>query len=85
MDDVSSAPTTLRGYQARIAASAVSRNTIVMLPTGTGKTLIAAEVIKSLGPRSVFFVPTILLVQQQASAIRAWTGLRVAEYTVGST
>ena len=83
MDDVSSAPTTLRGYQARIAASAVSRNTIVMLPTGTGKTLIAAEVIKSLGPRSVFFVPTILLVQQQASAIRAWTGLRVAEYYGG--
>lgn len=73
----------LRGYQARIAASALSRNTIVMLPTGTGKTLIAAEVIKSLGPRSVFFVPTILLVQQQASAIRTWTGLRVAEYYGG--
>ncbi len=33
----------LRNYQRRIASNAVTRNTLVMLPTGSGKTLIAAE------------------------------------------
>lgn len=78
----------LRGYQQRIVAAAVERNTIVMLPTGSGKTLIAAEVVKRLQlpgarARTVFFVPTCLLVKQQAAALRAWTHLSVAEYMGG--
>ncbi len=54
-----------------------------MLPTGSGKTLIAAEVIKLVGAPAVFFVPTCMLVEQQAAAIRAWTNLRVAEFMGG--
>jgi ERCC4-related helicase len=73
----------LRGYQRRIATAAFETNTIVMLPTGSGKTLIAAEVIKRIGAPAVFFVPTCLLVEQQAAAIRAWTMLRVAEFMGG--
>lgn len=73
----------LRDYQARIAAECERANTIAILPTGSGKTLIAAEVIKRLGPPALFLVPTCLLVKQQAIALRAWTGLRVAEYKGG--
>jgi ERCC4-related helicase len=74
----------LRNYQDRIAAVAAVHNTIVMLPTGSGKTLIAAEVIKKIGPPAVFFVPTCLLVEQQAAAIRDWTSLRVSEFMGGA-
>lgn len=73
----------LRNYQRRIAANAVTRNTLVMLPTGSGKTLIAAELMRVLGPRAVFFVPTRLLVEQQAASIRSWTGLNVVEFMGG--
>jgi hypothetical protein len=83
----------LRGYQRRIAAAAVERNTIAMLPTGSGKTLIAAEAVRLLGTkkrallgapsRALFFVPTVMLVAQQAKVIREWTGLRVCEYFGG--
>ena len=59
----------LRGYQARIVETIHKANTIVLLPTGSGKTLIAAEAIARLGTPSVFFVPTIPLVGQQAAAI----------------
>jgi len=60
---------TLRAYQSRIAATAEKFNTIVLLPTGSGKTLVAAEIIARLGTPSVFFVPTVPLVGQQAKAI----------------
>lgn len=60
----------LRNYQARIVETAVVANTIVLLPTGSGKTLVAAEVIRRIGTPSFVFVPTIPLVCQQASAIR---------------
>jgi ERCC4-related helicase len=61
----------LRGYQTRIVESALKCNTIALLPTGSGKTLIAAELIRQIGTPSVFFVPTIPLVNQQATAIRS--------------
>lgn len=73
----------LRDNQSRIANECEKFNTIVVLPTGSGKTLIAAEVISRLGPPALFLVPTCLLVEQQAKAIRAWTRLEVAEFKGG--
>ncbi|CAK0886814.1 unnamed protein product [Prorocentrum cordatum] len=59
------APTRLRGYQERLVAECAGRRSIVVLPTGAGKTLIAAELARASLP---------------ARAVRAWTGLRVGEY-----
>eukprot|EP00903_Cladosiphon_okamuranus_P013941 g12967.t1 len=74
----------LRNYQSRIASTCERFNTIVVLPTGSGKTLIAAEVIKRLPPPALFLVPTRLLVEQQAEALRVWNpGRDVAEYSGG--
>jgi len=73
----------LRQYQARIVTTVIENNTIVVLPTGSGKTLIAAECAKQLGCPTLFLVPTCLLVEQQASAIRKHTGLRVVEHFGG--
>jgi len=73
----------LRKYQERIVKTVVENNTIVVLPTGSGKTLIAAECAKVLGCPTLFLVPTCMLVEQQANAIRKHTGLRVAEYFGG--
>ncbi|CAM9872902.1 unnamed protein product [Ectocarpus sp. 4 AP-2014] len=75
---------TLRGYQSRIANKCLHDNTIVVLPTGSGKTLLAAEAIKRLGPPALFLVPTHLLVDQQAEALASWTGLNVAKYRGGA-
>ena len=64
-----------------------SRNTIVCLNTGCGKTFIAVMLIRHLSPqcltegkRTFFLVPLVPLVSQQASVIRAHTDLRVGEY-----
>jgi hypothetical protein len=71
----------LRGYQTRIVKSVIENgNTIVVLPTGAGKTLIAAELIKILNPPALFLVPTCLLVAQQAAVLRSWTGFNVQEF-----
>lgn len=59
----------LRTYQLRIVESILKSNTVVLLPTGSGKTLIAAEAIRRIGTPCVFCVPTIPLVEQQATAI----------------
>lgn len=74
----------LRPYQQRIVTTILQKNTIVLLPTGAGKTLIAAECAKLIPGNMLFLVPTCLLVEQQATAIRAWTGQRVAEYMGGA-
>lgn len=88
-------PLKLRPYQERIAAAAVERNTLVVLPTGAGKTLIAATVIQRIcgpfssysenkDPSALFLVPTRLLVQQQAKALRESIPFaHVAEFTGG--
>ncbi|CAM9140821.1 unnamed protein product, partial [Hapterophycus canaliculatus] len=74
----------LRKYQLRCAQACEKDNTIVVLPTGSGKTLIAAEVIRRLQPPALFLVPTCLLVDQQAEALSSWTGLNVAKYRGGT-
>jgi superfamily II DNA or RNA helicase len=79
----------LRNYQRRIAASMAQQNTVVMLPTGSGKTLVAAEAMRQVGGRALFFVPTVLLVGQQATELRNYfTGLGeslcVGEFKGGS-
>jgi ERCC4-related helicase len=66
-----------------LVESAESANALVVLPTGAGKTLVAAELAMRVTGRTVFFVPTCLLVEQQAAAIRAWTRRRVSEYMGG--
>lgn len=83
MPAAAASPVKLRDYQFRIARQCEKANTIVVLPTGSGKTLIAAEVINRLGSPALFLVPTCLLVSQQAEALHSWTGLDVAKYRGG--
>ena len=59
----------IRDYQARIVHEASATNAVVVLPTGAGKTLIAANVIKHIldkddNHKALFLVPTCLLVNQ---------------------
>ena len=71
--------------------AALKENIIVYLPTGSGKTFIAALLIKEMsadvtakldcgGKRTVFLVSTMLLAMQQASYLRRHTHLNVKEY-----
>ncbi|KAJ1565172.1 Interferon-induced helicase C domain-containing protein 1, partial [Nowakowskiella sp. JEL0078] len=83
--------TILRRYQKRAVDLAYSKSCIVVLPTGTGKTLIAASTINRLfhspevttPQKFLFLVPTCLLVSQQANAIRTETSLNTVEYMGG--
>ncbi|KAJ3110927.1 Interferon-induced helicase C domain-containing protein 1 [Physocladia obscura] len=77
--------TPLRGYQQRAVAAALVRSTIAVLPTGSGKTLIAAAVIahQKAPARVLFVVPTVVLVAQQATVLRKETKLVVAELSGG--
>ena len=80
--------TPLRRYQLRAVQLALQQDLIVVLPTGAGKTLIATAVMDveaAQGRRSLFLVPTCLLVRQQAAAVRRETGLSVAEFQGGSS
>lgn len=76
--------TPLRGYQKQALHKIIHDSTIVVLPTGAGKTLIAAAAaahfIEASAKPALFLVPTILLVEQQARAMADETGLSVARY-----
>jgi ERCC4-related helicase len=93
----------LRRYQQRIVNEALANvhgGTIVVLPTGAGKTLVAAEMTLRTGAAerppgklcacTLFLVPTIVLVEQQAKAVIDWhrqNGIAssVAEYHGGKS
>ncbi len=63
-----------RAYQISIAATALMKNTLVVLPTGLGKTVIALYVIASrllnFDGKALFLAPTKPLVEQHASFLR---------------
>ena len=64
-----------RQYQLTMALEAAQRNTLVVLPTGMGKTFIAAMVIQNFmrwfpDKQVIFFAPTRPLLKQQMDAVR---------------
>ncbi|KAK8485903.1 hypothetical protein V6N13_028131 [Hibiscus sabdariffa] len=78
-----------RQYQLDVLEQAKRKNTIAFLETGAGKTLIAVLLIKSIADDlqkqnrkvlSVFLVPKVPLVYQQAEVIRERTGFQVGHY-----
>ena len=71
----------LRPYQHSIARCALLHNTLVSLPTGMGKTLIASVVMYNLSrwfpsSRLAFLAPTKPLVHQQIRALRKCVGVQ---------
>jgi endoribonuclease Dicer len=79
----------LRDYQERLLRVCIDKNSLLYLPTGSGKTLIAVAVIdhfsddlkrplKEGGRRSLFLVNTVCLGQQVAEEIKTLLGVKVA-------
>lgn len=79
----------LRDYQRKLFEVCVERNSLLYLPTGSGKTLIAVKAIDHFsadlkkpldagGKRSLFLVNTVCLGQQVAEEIENLLGLDVA-------
>ncbi|XP_042301766.1 Fanconi anemia group M protein [Sceloporus undulatus] len=81
-----------RGYQARAARAALEANTLLCLPTGLGKTLVAAAVALNFyrwfpAGRVLFLAPTKPLVAQQRRAAAALAGIparHLAQITGGT-
>ncbi|KAJ2306279.1 Dicer-like protein 1 [Coemansia sp. RSA 2706] len=77
---------TPRDYQLALFERALRSNSIVMLETGAGKTLVAVLLIEWFAQRAqgrtvrVFLSNTVALVRQQARVIAANTEQRVLEY-----
>ncbi|KAG9458819.1 hypothetical protein H6P81_003327 [Aristolochia fimbriata] len=78
-----------RGYQIEILNVALRRNTIGVLDTGAGKTMIAVmlmkeiqNVMKQRGDNRliIFMAPTVHLVNQQFEVIKIHTDFKVGEY-----
>src|SRR6267143_1237075 len=63
-----------RAYQVNIAKACLERSTLVVLPTGMGKTVVAAMVIAETmrrhGGKVLFLAPTKPLVEQHAASMR---------------
>lgn len=80
-----------RKYQEEILKKAQTGNVIAALETGSGKTYISVLLIKwmaicrtSIGRPTVFVVPKVALVDQQADFIAEQTPLRVKKLLGGS-
>ncbi|KAL2346622.1 hypothetical protein Fmac_000622 [Flemingia macrophylla] len=78
-----------RRYQIEVLEVARQRNTIAVLDTGSGKTLIAVMLLKEVGQAIkasgvkrliVFMAPTVHLVNQQFKNIKHLTDFQVEEY-----
>ncbi|TKY72393.1 Endoribonuclease Dicer-like 2 [Spatholobus suberectus] len=77
-----------RSYQLEALDKAIRENTIVYLETGLGKTLIAIMLLRSYAHHlrkpspfiAVFLVPKVVLVTQQAKALKMHTDLKVGMY-----
>ena len=63
-----------RTYQVNIARACLERSTLVVLPTGMGKTVVAAmvvaETLRRCGGKVLFLAPTKPLVEQHAASLR---------------
>ncbi len=72
-----------RAYQVNIAKSALQGNTLVVLPTGLGKTIIAilvmAEVLNRKGGKVLFLAPTKPLVEQHSKTVKALMNVKDEE------
>lgn len=69
-----------REYQSKIISSIKkSGNTLVVLPTGLGKTLIALSLIEKTPKKSIFLTPTKPLARQHLNTIREALGFNEEE------
>lgn len=72
-----------RSYQVSIAESALNKNTLVVLPTGMGKTVIAllviAETLKARDGKTLFLAPTKPLVIQHSRFLKTYLSINEDE------
>ncbi|XP_038213849.1 endoribonuclease Dicer isoform X2 [Zerene cesonia] len=94
MDSYDDDPSEMKArlYQTQLEEIAVKKNTIIHLPTGSGKTFIAVRLIKRFmnslkkpwgegGKRTFFLVNTVPLVNQQKTVIARMCPLEVGGYS----
>ncbi|MBN2094641.1 MAG: DEAD/DEAH box helicase family protein [Candidatus Aenigmarchaeota archaeon] len=78
----------IRDYQVEIAKSAISKNTLVVIPTGMGKTnialLVVAERLNKVDGKVLFLAPTKPLVEQHKKTFEKLSELADLEVITGT-